>query len=410
MLVRLFYFLLKDLTTIILRGAKMKKALLSIVLTSAVAAPAYAQSSLTLYGSLGAAVIYTNNQTGKDQAGHPNWQIGSGGAGSNYWGLRGAEDLGAGTKAIFLLESGFKINNGRFPLKGVGFDRQSFIGLSDSRTGTITLGRQYDSLTDYLATFSLAGSSLGGGQFSHPFDNDNLNSAFSVNNAIKFSSIDYNGFTFGGLYGFSNEAGKFANNRNYSLGAAYNYGPFGAAIGYLQAHNAGANNTGAEMADESNLAADRQRIWGAGASYMFGPTTVGFVFTQAKFDRPSNDEIGEKLNIPDRPLLGNYAHFNNYELNARYRITPAWSVNGAYTFSTGKFSLFQDTSALKAKWHQASLLTSYALSKRTNVFISAVAQQSQIRDSQLSLTNINGFNPSTTNRQMAITTGLRMKF
>lgn len=164
------------------------------------------------------------------------------------------------------------------------------------------------------------------------------------------------------------------------------------------------------MADESNFAADRQRIWGAGASYIFGPTTVGFVFTQAKFDRPSNDEIGDKLNIPDRSLLGNYANFNNYELNARYRITPAWSVNGAYTFSTGKFSLSQDTSALKAKWHQASLLTSYALSKRTSVFISAVAQQSQVRDSQLSLTNINGFKYSSTNRQIAITTGLRMKF
>lgn len=369
----------------------MKRVLLSIALTGAFGTPAYAQSSLTLYGSLSGAMTYTNNQTG-----HPNWQIGTGGAGSNYWGLRGTEDLGAGTKALFLLESGFKINTGRFPLAGVGFDRQAFMGLSDAATGTLTVGRQYDSITDYLASFSLAGSSLGGGHFSHPFDNDNVNGSFSVNNSVKFSSINYNGFTFGGLYGFSNEAGRFANNRDYSLGAAYSYGPFGAAAAYLHANSPGANNTGAQMDEEVPFAADRQRVWGAGTSYMFGRTTLGFVYTQTKFDPQ----------LPNRV----YADFNNYELNARYRLTPAWSVNGAYTFSTGEFSFEQDTNNQKAKWHQVSLLSSYELSKRTNLFISAIAQQSQVRNSPVSLTRIKGFDFSTTNRQIAITTGLRMKF
>lgn len=380
----------------------MKRVLLSIALTGAFGTPAYAQSSLTLYGSLSGAIMYTNNQTG-----HPNWQIGTGGAGSNYWGLRGTEDLGAGTKALFLLESGFKINTGRFPLEGVGFDRQAFMGLSDAATGTLTVGRQYDAITDYLASFSLAGSGLGGGQFSHPFDNDNVNGSFSVNNSVKFSSINYNGFTFGGLYGFSNETGRFANNRDYSLGAAYSYGPFGAAVAYLQANNPGANNTGAQMEEEVHFKADRQRIWGAGASYMLGRTTLGLVYTQTKFDRQLSNHVSKKLQVTD---AGHYADFNNYELNARYRLTPAWSVNGAYTFSTGEFSFEQDPNNRKAKWHQFSLLSSYELSKRTNVFIAAIAQQSQLRNSPVSLTNIHGFKFSTTNRQMAITTGLRMKF
>lgn len=85
-----------------------------------------------------------------------------------------------------------------------------YVGLS-SGAGTVTMERQYNSVVDYLGPLSAAGT-WGGTYFGHIADNDNLNSDFSIANAIKYQSNNYAGFTFGGLYGFSNQAGGFANN------------------------------------------------------------------------------------------------------------------------------------------------------------------------------------------------------
>ncbi|MFP3693597.1 porin, partial [Burkholderia sp. SIMBA_048] len=75
---------------------------------------AHAQSSVTLYGLIDAGLTYTNNQITGTGGGHSNWEMTSGAVQYSRWGLRGAEDLGAGLKAVFTLESGFNLNNGQF--------------------------------------------------------------------------------------------------------------------------------------------------------------------------------------------------------------------------------------------------------------------------------------------------------
>ena len=104
------------------------------------------------------------------------------------FGLRGSEDLGGGLKAIFTLESGFNIGNGKFANNSGMFNRQSFVGLSSAQFGTVTLGRQYDAVQDYLAPLTATGS-WGGTYFAHPCNNDNLstNGGYAVNNSIKYS-------------------------------------------------------------------------------------------------------------------------------------------------------------------------------------------------------------------------------
>ena len=61
----------------------------------------------------------------------------------------GKEDLGGGLKAIFVLENGFNVFNGTLGQGGDMFGRQAYVGLSTAQYGTVTLGRQYDSVVDF---------------------------------------------------------------------------------------------------------------------------------------------------------------------------------------------------------------------------------------------------------------------
>jgi hypothetical protein len=72
------------------------------------ASPAFAQSSVTLYGVLDEGIDYTNN------AGHGAvWEMVSGYAQGSRWGMKGSEDLGGGLKAVFQLENGFDVSSAR---------------------------------------------------------------------------------------------------------------------------------------------------------------------------------------------------------------------------------------------------------------------------------------------------------
>ncbi|WP_225936708.1 porin [Caballeronia sp. NK8] len=77
--------------------------------------------------------------------------------------------------------------------------------------------------------FSLTGTEFGGTHFAHPLDNDNLNDSFQINNSVKYLSPHFAGFRFGALYGFSNQAGGFTNNRAYSFGNVVCFGTRGAS-------------------------------------------------------------------------------------------------------------------------------------------------------------------------------------
>jgi len=131
----------------------MKKKLLTASMFGAVAVTAHAQSSVTLYGTLDAGLVYTNNQLG-----HNNFQQASGTVSDTYFGLKGNEDLGGGLHAIFTLESGFNLNNGQFTESNSIFNRQAFVGLKSDQYGQLTVGRQYDSMVDYLSPIAAAGS------------------------------------------------------------------------------------------------------------------------------------------------------------------------------------------------------------------------------------------------------------
>jgi general bacterial porin, GBP family len=386
----------------------MKKTLIVAAVAASFATAASAQSSVTLYGLIDAGFTYVNNEAASNVAkgSAAAFRLSSGNINGSRWGLRGSEDLGGGMKAIFTLESGFSMGNGTAlqtqngNSSGTEFGRQAFAGISSAQFGAVTLGRQYDSLVDYLAPMTANGS-WGGTYFSHPYDNDNTNNTFRVNNSVKYQSANYSGFTFGGLYGFSNQAGGFANNRAYSAGAQYANGPFKIAAAYLQLQNPGSSNNGGAMTDASALASkagaagvqvQTQRTYGVGANYAIGPVTVGGAWTQSRYQFVAGDST---------------ARFNNYELNARYSLTPALALGAAYTYTDVKGYIPGPNNNDHVKFHQFGLQTDYALSKRTDIYAEGVVQLGkQGAEAQVYGTNAN----SVHGNQVVVSTGIRHRF
>jgi general bacterial porin, GBP family len=382
----------------------MKKTLMVAALTGVFATAAHAQSSVTLYGLIDAGITYTNNQHG-----HSNWQETSGSVNGSRWGLRGSEDLGGGLKAIFTLENGFGINDGTLKQGGREFGRQAFVGLTSDQFGSVTLGRQYDSMVDYVGPLALTGTQYGGTQFAHPFDNDNLNNSFRINNSVKYQSVNYGGFKFGALYGFSNQADGFANNRAYSAGASYNWGGLNLAAAYLQLNSNGATgaaaafNSGGAVSSDNTFFAGRQQTWGAGANYAFGPATFGLVYSQTNLGGLAGigaGASGQTAGIGG--FNGDSAHFQNFEANARYALTPAVSIAGSYTYTRASLA------GTRPHWNQFNLQTAYALSKRTDVYLQGEYQQ--VNEGAIVDADINGLGASGNNKQIAVTAGLRHRF
>ncbi len=381
----------------------MKKTLLAVALTSAFAVTAHAQSSVTLYGSLDAGMVFTNNQ-----GGHQNWQENSSNLSDTYWGLRGNEDLGGGLHALFTLENGFNINSGTNTESGTQFNRQAFVGLKSDQYGALTLGRQYDSMVDFLAPISETGAGTGNNLAAHPFDNDNLSNTFSIKNSVKYKSANYNGFEFGGLYGFSNQANGFSNNRAYSAGASYMNGPLNVAASYLQINNGGSNTTGATALGngDANVAASLQRTFGVGANYTFGPATVGLVWTNTHLDGIA----GTGSVYAPVSFVGSNLHLNNYEINGKYALTPALALSAAYTFTDGHISGAEGSG--DPKWHQVTLTSDYSLSKRTDVYLAGSYQHASgsLGDGRDNVASISTLTPSSTDNQVAVTVGVRHRF
>jgi GBP family porin len=394
----------------------MKKTFLIALLTGIFATAAHAQNSVTLYGLIDTGLTYTSNQkeTGST-AGHSRFGMTDASINPDRFGLRGSEDLGGGLKAVFTLENGFTLTNGALGQHGLLFGRQAFAGLSSDQFGTLTLGRQYDAMVDYLAPLTGAGAAKGGVFFGHPYDNDNLQNTMRINNAVKYASPNYDGWRFGSLYGFSNAAGGFSDNRAYSFGTSYNNGPFRFAASYLQLNNGGTaanlagatdsivNPAGQVTGSDSTFSAGQQRTFGAGFDYAFGPATVGFVFTETKLEDATGINNTSSSPIP----LGNSSlRFDNYEVNAIYSVTRALTVTGSYTFTDGSSSL---ADASSPKWNQVNLLLDYSLSRRTDVYVEGQFQHVSGGGTAFTA-DINGLSPSATSSQVAVTAGLRTRF
>ncbi|WP_224032470.1 porin [Paraburkholderia caribensis] len=360
---------------------------------------AKAEGNLTFYGSLDAGTTFSNNQFGKS-----GWKQSM--SSDSYFGVRGSEDIGKGVKAIFTLESAFDVNNGKLKSHPQLFGNQAFVGLSGDQVGTLTFGRQTDSMVDYVAPLTLTGGTFGADMFAHPYDNDNLSNSFRVNNSVKYESPALYGFRLGAMYGFSNSPGHFARNRAYSIGGTYQLGGLSIGAAYLQQNGNTDSSPAALPGNEGAVGSDtpfhagRRQTWGAGISYTAGPATAGVVVSQTHLSRGmriSDDAAGTPMG---NHLVGRSADFKNIEGNFRYALTQSLGVGAAYTYTLA------DVAGVHQHWQQYSMETDYSLSKRTNLYLQGTYQRVNGTDHAV----ISGLEASDGKTQLALSVGLKHRF
>lgn len=117
----------------------MKRTVIALAILAPFAL-AHAQSSVTLYGTIDAALSVGDSG---GSTGILSTRIDSGVGPGSRVGLRGTEDLGGGLRALFTLEAGFDSSTGASQQGGLLFGRQAYVGIGSSQGWSVTLGRQY---------------------------------------------------------------------------------------------------------------------------------------------------------------------------------------------------------------------------------------------------------------------------
>jgi predicted porin len=349
------------------KKTKMKKSIFALLALGAFSAATHAQGTVTLYGIVDAGLGYTSNQAVTQTAGKvgtPAVLIGksaytfaTGTWSGSRWGIKGQEDLGDGLSAIFQLENGFSLGTGQLGQGSREFGRQAFMGLTSTKWGSVTLGRQYDPIVDMVG--SIGPTSFLTGMAAHPGDLDNIDNQSRENNSVKYTSPSFGGLKFGALYGFGNQSGSVKNQDTWSLGAQYAYGPFAIGAAYLQANNTygstGGTWTGsydgtfASSINQGFATAKNQQIIATAATYALGAVTFGVSYSNTQYT-PSSFS-----------LFSSKETFNSAGATVSWQVNPFLRVGAGYDYTSG--SAIQGQSA--PKYNQFNLSSFYFLSKRT---------------------------------------------
>lgn len=345
--------------------------------------PSDTGNSVTLFGLLDAGVLYVSNQ-----GGHSSTIADSGMMAPNLLGFSGRENLGGGTTAIFKVVSQFNLTDGTtIPGSGALFSREAYVGLQDKNYGTLTLGNQYDVMTDELLPFD---PSLYFGTFydarQGPFaamripnnpsgssDFDRVSGSTRIPNSVKYKTPLLGGFSLIGLYGFGNVAGSLSADSAHGFGADYSNGPFVISAAYSELKYADLDN-----------GHDGIRNYGIGTHYDFAKVTVYLLYTNTR-----NTLSGAAINV--------------YEASANYRISPTWTFGASYEYMQGNAQLSDNHAG------QLAATLRYALSKRTTTALTAIYQYAA-GDLPDTSAWINTLQPSSTSRQMLVHAGISTVF
>jgi predicted porin len=393
----------------------MKNTTLKLLLATASltgASYAQAQSGVTIYGTADAAIVYSSNQRGNS-----NIYVNSGNLNASKLGFTGSEDLGGGSKAIFTLEQGFNIDTGAQSDASKAFNRQAFVGLSDARYGTFTLGRQYTPYWRYVGGLGPTGV-LTGATGAHPGDLDGLDTTIRINNSLVYATPVISGFQASALYGFGENAGAISSGNSSSAALRYDYNALGLALGYVKLTN---NNLKGFAPWDPNVTSGSYAQSPVNAGYA-SAKSVQMIAAAARYNVSGKLILGFNFsNVQMTPgvasLFSHQATFNTAGLISTYKLTPATTLAAGYSYTRESVA---NGIGDPARYQQFSLEQTYDFSKRTAIYflqayqkargqtlgangVTPVAAVAVVGDSQ------NG-SPSSNGKQFVGVVGIRHQF
>jgi len=344
---------------------KQKYLALAVAAGAFSASGAHAQSSVQLYGLIDlSAVAYTTNA---DAAG--NHVIGMGHDGEPWfsgsrWGLRGAEDIGGGSKILFNLESEFVAANGASEDPGQIFDRDAWVGIENATIGQLSAGFRDTIAKDFSGLYGDPYTSTKFSPAEGAYTNSNnfkqliFYSAGPTGtrneNGIQWRKLFSNGIYAAAGYQFSNST-QFANGSGYQGALGWNVGPV--SIGGFYNHTNNDGFTG--------------QTFSVGGTYRFGIGRVNagyFHYTGKQGALPDRQDnawtVSFKL-APHGPL--------DYELGYQQMHVKNAAYDSDGNIPNANSSLFDtaDTTVHNGYKETVYASTFYHLSKRTELYLAA---------------------------------------
>lgn len=385
-----------------LGDGQLKKKLILGAVAATLAGTAQAQSSVTMYGILDNGITYVSNA-----GGHSLWKLDDGINQASRWGMKGAEDLGGGLKAIFTLENGFSLNSGTAGHGGALFGRRAFVGLSSDTFGTLIAGYDYDFIYDYVSYYTNVAQFAPSYAFHGAYDIDRL-AGEPVSNMVRYETPNWHGLAAGVMFGFTNIAGSFGGTSTgtprvisggikYSPTGSYN-APYSMAAVFTKTDGGNAARGVGTMAQVALNAQSIYTVAVGGQVNVTDAISVNGVYTYTNASQSPRGVIT----------------VDAYELGTSYKFSPFLTVGGGFTYvnqhALGKYDLY-------------SMGVDYRLSKRTDVYLFGTLQHAfagqKFADSFLVSTpysvpgaggSLYGNLASTSKNQLVVQAGIRHTF
>ncbi|MCL2074861.1 MAG: porin [Betaproteobacteria bacterium] len=334
----------------------MQKKLIAIAVAALASGAVFAQSQVTVYGTVDVGYSYRSSSMSKEKSQHA---IDSSQSAPSLIGFTGVEDLGNGNKALFVLEAGFRADDG--DTMDTFFNEQAFLGLTGG-WGTAIAGRLQAPRWGFLTALDPFGDGTVG-RYSNVYNDQLSTNVGRVNNAVAYVSPSFGGFNVTAAY--ATNAGVLApqealgndgdlvtytlfphytngpldvglvyqdvrmkratenKQRQWTLGAAYDFGAVKLSAAYDDFR-------GKELLETVN---DKKvRSWMLGLSAPFGKNVVKFSYNENKADNAGKARqfaVGYDYNLSKRTnFYAAYAHMRNKKSDGVYTRTA--SVDGLY--------------------------------------------------------------------------------
>ncbi|RKP47143.1 porin [Pararobbsia silviterrae] len=323
-------------------------ATLAFVAGSAVAA----DSSVTLYGVADTYLQYLDN------GGTHAFSEKSGGSTGSMFGLKGVEDLGGGLAVKYDLEGGINLNNGTLYADTTAlFYRQSWVGLTDTHLGSVTVGRQYEPsffityptdpfyLNENLSLVAADILAVDRATLSTQYDSGR------ASNSVLYQSPNLAGLRLYAMYALSatvTQPVPATTGNQLNLGASYTGGDFYIGIAYVNQHPG--VETVAGLPTTLDLV-QTQHFIGA-LSYRIGLVDLQFNYSYVRPDTAPEGSLAARL--------GTAHAYDTIQLGATIQASAADTIEIAASE--------RDVRGIHDNAPAVELGVDHALSKRTSVY------------------------------------------